>query len=1567
MTPFRRLVAALFLSALLTRLFGLDWDQGHSYHPDERRIAEAVVQISFSPLSLDPRFFAYGSFPFYVTRIALSAVTAVAPEADPYRTAILTGRALSALWGAAAVVLVCLLGRRLYGERAGLLAGALLLASALHVQTSHFATNDVALTTLVLACLLLLERASETGSLAAFGGAGAVLGLSLATKVSALPLLLPLALAAFLFARGSGRVARAFLGLSVALSLVPAFFFLGEPYAFLDRATFLRDVAEQGRMVRNAGNVPYTNQYLGTPKLLYDLWEMCVWGLGPALGLAALLGAGSRLKRLPAPRPRGEWVLLSFLLPFFLLTASFDVKFPRYLLPVYPLLALLSGRLLDAAWDRSRAGRWAARGVLLATAAWALAFLSIYARPHSAVTASEWVYANVPKGARVLTQDWDEGFPFALGAARTPERYRLRSFPFYDPDSPGKSRRLAEELAASDYVALQTKRIYGAVSQAKGKYPDTSRAFALLFAGDLGFELVADVASRPRLFGFELPTELADESISVYDHPRALVFRNVERLPKAGLEERLASEPSRPTSRRDLLLARPAATDPGQAPPAAVRSSLAATALLVLLVEALGLAGLGICRRLLPFAPGLPALGKLVGPLLFAFASWLLASLGWVPFRPEGLLLVALGVVLLGAWLGRRGAPVRRRELLAAEAVSWGAFALFASVRALNPEVTWGEKPMDFAFLNALYRATEMPPPEPWFAGSPLHYTYFGHAAAAAFGKALLVDPGVMFNLAVALFAALLAAALLFAGSQLGGTRGGLFAVLLGLLLSNLSGPAVLHRLGRIGFDAFWATSRVIPPDTINEYPLWSFLFADLHAHALALWLSAALAGTLLLAFRSGTRPAREEAPLLVLVALLLGAVSATNGWSTPAAAGLVLFAFLIRSLDAPGPKLPALAQGALRTAGVWVLAWLLFAPFWLGFRPPPRQLGPERGPWAHPGDWALVLGVFLALLVPFAATAFARATGRRRLLPLVVVLLLGLSLLDPRALVSGRLAQAPSVLVLSAGLFLLCLRGALSRSLPGSDRGVLALSAWGFAITAGTEVVFVWDRMNTLFKLYLEAWLVLAIAGGAVLARLLRPREDERGPALQVRRVLAAGPVAVALATSLLLPVAMLRPRRAEGPQGTLDGRAYLESKRPDEAAAFEWIQRNVPGLPVLAEAAGPAYQDFARVTMNTGLPALVGWEYHLVQRGQAGRAVQRRAAEVASLYRTTSRETAAAILARHRVGVVFSGPLESSTYGRAHRDRFRSWKDLLHPAFERGDVAVFLVDPDVLARRFTGAASAGGERGAAVVATVVERPSLVEPRAVTVAEDGGIWVTDFGGSRVVRLDRELNLVGSWGRNGDGPEDFDQPSAVAAGPGGLVWVADTWNNRLKALDAEGRFVREVRAELYGPRGVAVGADGALFVADTGNDRVVRLSPDGTVEKSWGREGPPEARLKGPMGIALGPGGEVWVCDNANGRLAVFDRDGRFLRAFPVPGWKLEVYSEPQVAVSASGTVALTIPLERRIRILGGLPLSFPVRLPGADRDGTPLGVAFERDGRLLVTLLDGSVERIDIPVAGER
>ena len=133
-------------------------------------------------------------------------------------------------------------------------------------------------------------------------------------------------------------------------------------------------------------------------------------------------------------------------------------------------------------------------GVAISTGLAALAFLSIYTRPHTVVTASEWLYRNVPPGKVIATQHWDEGFPLPL-PGQNPGKYKVDDLPYYEPDTPGKWRDIANRLAAADYIAFQTKRLYGSLTMAPEQVSD--RQQLLLSAVRRRSRLHADL--RPRL------------------------------------------------------------------------------------------------------------------------------------------------------------------------------------------------------------------------------------------------------------------------------------------------------------------------------------------------------------------------------------------------------------------------------------------------------------------------------------------------------------------------------------------------------------------------------------------------------------------------------------------------------------------------------------------------------------------------------------------------------------------------------------------------------------------------------------------------------------------------------------------------------------------------------------------------------------------------------------------------------------------------------------------------------------------------------------------------------------
>ena len=336
-------------------------------------------------------------------------------------------------------------------------------------------------------------------------------------------------------------------------------------------------------------------------------------------------------------REARELLLWAWAVPFFVLTVSFEVRFPRYLLPLYPVLLLAAARLLAPRDGERSAGRLGRRLVLGLSGAYLLAFLSIYSRPHSIVSASEWFHENAAPGSTVLVPDWEEGFPFSL-PGRPADRFHVVHLPLYDPDGPEKTRLLADRLASGDLLVFPTKRLYGAVTQARERFPDTDRLFRLLFAGDLGYTLVRTFSSPPQLLGLRLPSELADESFSVYDHPKAVVFRNAETLsarPRSSAAS-ARTTPSKLLSRNDLLLARPddPHADSGERI-GGTRSTLLALLAWAALLEALGLAAWRLLGSRLPAVPGVYALSKLAGVALFGAAAWGLVAWRLFAFVPS--------------------------------------------------------------------------------------------------------------------------------------------------------------------------------------------------------------------------------------------------------------------------------------------------------------------------------------------------------------------------------------------------------------------------------------------------------------------------------------------------------------------------------------------------------------------------------------------------------------------------------------------------------------------------------------------------------------------------------------------------------------------------------------------------------------------------------------------------------------------------------------------------------------------------------------------------------------------
>ena len=536
------LLAVLLLGAFF-RFYGLNWDQGYHLHPDERMIVMVVEKLSLS--NLNPKFFAYGNFPLYL----LKALSFGAGYADLPTI----GRILSVLFDLGTIFLIFKVGKKVFSSQVALWASFFYSVCVLPIQLSHFYTVDVILNFFILLTLYRLILFYEKQSFRRAILVGVSFGAALATKVSATALVVSVGVTLvfdyiLILLKKLRKVPsvqstiveliRPSLEYGLIMFLVTvSIFFILQPYTLLDFDTFWTQISQQHRMTRDAFTFPYTLQYVGTTPYLYHIKNLWLWGMGIGLGTLSLVGLVLYLvnlfKRIKLKGEEDieakEIILIAFFLSYFLVVGRFAVKFMRYLLPLYSLLVLYAARPVESLTGRKK--KLVLAGMVVVTLLWACAFASIYSQPNTRVLATEWFEENVPAGAKIAVEHWDDRVPLQ-------GNYQFLEMPMYDPDDfKLKWERVEQNLSEADYLVLASNRLYVplqkllqtlSVCEERNRcYPKTAEYYQKLFAGELGFEKVVEFTSYPTvpILGWEIIDDQADESFTVYDHPKVMIFQ----------------------------------------------------------------------------------------------------------------------------------------------------------------------------------------------------------------------------------------------------------------------------------------------------------------------------------------------------------------------------------------------------------------------------------------------------------------------------------------------------------------------------------------------------------------------------------------------------------------------------------------------------------------------------------------------------------------------------------------------------------------------------------------------------------------------------------------------------------------------------------------------------------------------------------------------------------------------------------------------------------------------------------------------------------------------------------
>ena len=653
---------------------------------------------------------------------------------------------------------------------------------------------------------------------------------------------------------------------------------------------------------------------------------------------------------------------------------------------------------------------------------------------------------------------------------------------------------------------------------------------------------------------------------------------------------------------------------------------------------------------------------KVLAVAFAGFITWFLTAVKIVRFNSATCISITVlcgaGCLFLFYRQHRKGVeclPVDHLDLVYREEILFFAFfLLWTYLAGFHPAAYGTEKFMDYGFMEAMMRSEELPAVDLWYSQGTINYYYGGQYFAVFLTKLSGCRVALTYNL-MRTFVAALAFSLPFSlVYQMVKDRLGLFRIGWKRSLPAVTGSVAGISVSIAGNMHYVVYGQILPliqkltgeettgywfpdatryigynPDvddkTIHEFPCYSFVLGDLHAHVVNVMFVLLFLGILYAWIRTVhsqdfalKKNSRREfwtqmllVPHILLVSVLLGMFQWTNYWDFViyfvVAGGVLLFTNIVIF---EGKIKDILAVTAAQAAEMLAVSTLVILPFTLQFE-------------------TMVQGVALA---------------KNHSLPHQLLILWGLP---------GTLT-----LLFTGTLLWEKLRGAKKKTpyhflaslkLPDMFALIMGLCAIGLVLIP--ELVYVRDiyengnaRANTMFKLTYQAYIMFGMTMAYVIFRFL---------AVFRRKWLK-----VAGGAGLFLLVwtwgyfgnsvnswfgNVFDPSRYQGLNATL----FLETDFPEDAAGIRWLKKNVEGSPVVLEANGDSYTEYERVSAMTGLPTVLGWYVHEWLWRNDVADLNAKAADVETIYTSGDEEQVRELLEEYDVSYIFVGSCERSKYG--------------------------------------------------------------------------------------------------------------------------------------------------------------------------------------------------------------------------------------------------------------------------------------------------------------------------------
>ncbi|HOR02222.1 MAG TPA: glycosyltransferase family 39 protein [Candidatus Woesebacteria bacterium] len=492
--------------AVFTRFWNLNWSQGYPFHPDENNMVNSILQLTTT--DLNPRFFAYGQFPLYLTYFTSPHQT--------FTSITLTLRFWSAVFSCLSLVFFYFISKKIFvSDFFSLIFVLLLIFTPGLIQSAHFGTTESILIFVFSVNLFLAFKFLDHPRPKFIFLASLVSGLGLATKISALILTLPIFISfAFLFFKKTNfwflvRYFLFFVSLTIVVSL------LLSPFNLINYADFISAIKYEIGVANSSLPVFYTRQFINTLPYLFHFRHIFPYTNGIFIFFFGIIGTFIYIYRSFVYQKLNPYFFITFFsaLIYFVYHGQIFVKWTRFVAPIFFIFPFMSVYFFSTIRSKIISIFLFILSILPG-----IYFMKTYFTVDNRILASHWINQNIPQQSVILSESGNvTSLPLD-----TSSKFNLTDFDFYNLDSQNHAN-LDHLIADSQYIFVPSRRVFK--NQTNSLFPESQKYYQSLFSGQLGFNLIKTFSLNNSLF---LNPETAEETWSVFDNPVIRIYQKNE-------------------------------------------------------------------------------------------------------------------------------------------------------------------------------------------------------------------------------------------------------------------------------------------------------------------------------------------------------------------------------------------------------------------------------------------------------------------------------------------------------------------------------------------------------------------------------------------------------------------------------------------------------------------------------------------------------------------------------------------------------------------------------------------------------------------------------------------------------------------------------------------------------------------------------------------------------------------------------------------------------------------------------------------------------------------------------